>query len=390
MNGLPDDLDAGVNQKRAGHFNERLVLSLVHRAGATSAGPLSLQTGLSFQAVSVILRRLEKDGLILRSDPLRGQIGKPVTPVRINPDGAFAFGLKIGRRSADLVLLDLGGTCRATRRLRYERAELPAILRFLKTAIARVTRQLPAEQQQRIVGLGIARPGKIGTWPEGFVLPSARPTSNWDDAQVIEQVGRFASFPVTVENDATAACLAEYAFGEGKALTDFGYFYIGTFLGGGLVINDSVLRGTRGHAGAFGALRITSGGRQVQLVEGASLHILETALRRSGQDPAALLRRKRWSGFAAEAEAWIDHVAPQLARAVVSVCAVIDFPVIYIDGNFPPDIRERLVARVNDEFAGEDTHGILSVEVRPGRIGRDARAIGAAASALISQYFPRA
>jgi predicted NBD/HSP70 family sugar kinase len=389
MNGPPDDLDTGVNQKRAGHFNERLVLSLVHREGTTAAGPLAQQTGLSFQTVSVILRRLERDGLILRADPLRGQIGKPVTPVRINPDGAFAFGLKIGRRSADLVLLDMSGACRATRRFTYERAELPRTLKFLKGGIRQITRALPPELQDRIVGLGIARPGKIGTWPEGFVLPSARPTTDWDDAQLLEGVGRFVDVPVILENDATAACQAEYAFGDGKALTDFGYFYLGTFLGGGVVINDAVFRGTRGHAGAFGALRITSGGREVQLVEGASLHLLETALRQAGHDPAQLLRRKRWSGFAAEADAWLARVAPELARAVVSVCAVIDFEVVYIDGNFPSDIRERLVKRVQEEFAAQDTHGILAVEIRAGRVGRDARAIGAAASALITQFFPR-
>ena len=385
-----EDLGAGVNQKRAGYFNERLLISLIHREGTTSARQLAEQTGLSNQTISVILRRLENDGLTRRGAKVRGQIGKPLTPVMIDPDGAFAFGLKIGRRSADLVLLDLGGNCRAIRRLTYERADLAAILAFLKNGMARTTATLGAGLADRVVGIGIARPGKVGSWPEGFALPSALPTTAWDDTRLVEEIAAFADVPVILENDATAACRAEYAFGRGRELTDFAYFYVGTFLGGGLVINDTVFRGGRGHAGAFGALRITSEGRETQLVEDASLHSLEAELRRENMDPARLLQRqKSWKEFEPAVDRWIARIAPQLASGIVEVCAVIDFETVLIDGGFPAPVRERLVARVNAEFARQDTRGILPVSIESGQVGRDARPIGAAASALIARFFPR-
>lgn len=386
----PDELGAGVNQKRAGQLNERLLISLIHREGETSARQLAEQTGLSYQTISVILRRLESDGLARRGTPVRGQIGKPLTPVMIDPDGALAFGLKIGRRSADLVLLDLCGDCRAIRRLSYERADLSTILHFLKSGIKRTTHALGPELKERIVGLGIARPGKAGSWPEGLALPSALPTTTWDDERLKAEIAAFTDIPVILENDATAACRAEYAFGRGRELTDFAYFFVGTFLGGGLVLNDTVFAGGRGHAGAFGALRTTSGGREVQLIEGASLHSLEAELRREGKDPAKLLgRQKSWKEFEPITLRWIDKVAPDLARAVVSVCAVIDFETVLFDGAFPAAVRDRLVTRINEEFQMQDTRGILPVAIEPGRVGRDARAIGAAASALIARFFPR-
>ncbi|MGV0820622.1 ROK family transcriptional regulator [Martelella sp. AMO21009] len=380
-----------MNQKRGGHFNERLMMSLIHRQGAVSAGHLSQQTELSFQTVSVILRRLEQDGLLKRGTPVRGQIGKPLTPFMIDPDGAYAFGLKVGRRSCDLVLLDLSGACRAIRRLRYDRPEINDILKFLRTAMAAIRRGLDDERNARVVGLGIAVPGKVGDWPERFALPSAVPTVPWDSVNLTAEIARFTDIPIVIENDATAACLAEYAFGEGKDLTDFGYFFVGTFVGGGLVIEDKVFRGGRGHAGAFGAIRVTTAeGGEAQLVECGSLHLLETALKEAGKDPSIVYgRQKRWSGFSQILDAWIARVAPELARGIVNVCAVTDFDVVFIDGGFPAHVRSQLVERIRTELDSLDTQGILPVAVKEGSMGPDARAFGAAAGLLVSNFFPR-
>ncbi|WP_448470339.1 ROK family protein [Martelella sp. AMO21009] len=367
------------------------MMSLIHRQGAVSAGHLSQQTELSFQTVSVILRRLEQDGLLKRGTPVRGQIGKPLTPFMIDPDGAYAFGLKVGRRSCDLVLLDLSGACRAIRRLRYDRPEINDILKFLRTAMAAIRRGLDDERNARVVGLGIAVPGKVGDWPERFALPSAVPTVPWDSVNLTAEIARFTDIPIVIENDATAACLAEYAFGEGKDLTDFGYFFVGTFVGGGLVIEDKVFRGGRGHAGAFGAIRVTTAeGGEAQLVECGSLHLLETALKEAGKDPSIVYgRQKRWSGFSQILDAWIARVAPELARGIVNVCAVTDFDVVFIDGGFPAHVRSQLVERIRTELDSLDTQGILPVAVKEGSMGPDARAFGAAAGLLVSNFFPR-
>ena len=43
---------------------------------------------------------------------MRGRIGQPSVPLALNPDGAFSIGIKIGRRSADWLLVDFTGTVR--------------------------------------------------------------------------------------------------------------------------------------------------------------------------------------------------------------------------------------------------------------------------------------
>ena len=71
------DTSGGSNQIRVRAYNERLVLSLVRRHGALSKADIARRTGLSAQTVSVIMRALEKEGLLARGAPIRGRVGQP-------------------------------------------------------------------------------------------------------------------------------------------------------------------------------------------------------------------------------------------------------------------------------------------------------------------------
>ena len=109
----------GTNQSGMRDYNERLALSLVRRHGSLSKTEIARLTRLSAQTVSVIMRELEDEGLLLRNEPMRGKIGQPSIPMSLNPEGAFFLGLKIGRRSAELVLIDFLGAVRAMLQLSY-------------------------------------------------------------------------------------------------------------------------------------------------------------------------------------------------------------------------------------------------------------------------------
>jgi hypothetical protein len=65
----------GSNQSGMRAYNERLVLSLVRRHGALAKMEIARMTGLSAQTVSVIMRALEADRLLLRGAPVRGRVG---------------------------------------------------------------------------------------------------------------------------------------------------------------------------------------------------------------------------------------------------------------------------------------------------------------------------
>src|SRR3954469_3797156 len=91
-----DGLSRGTNQSGVRLYNERLVLSLIRRHGSLPKADIARMTGLSPQTISIIMNQLEADGLLTRGHALRGRVGQPSVPYSLNPDGAYAFGLKIG------------------------------------------------------------------------------------------------------------------------------------------------------------------------------------------------------------------------------------------------------------------------------------------------------
>ena len=93
-----------------------------------------------------------------------------------------------------------------------------------------------------------------------------------------------------------------------------------------------------------------------------------------------------WSGFPDQLENWINYTSSHLARAIIGICAVIDFEAIIIDGGFPPDIRARITSLVAQRILDEDSRGIILPEIREGIVGGNARAIGAACGPFFSEH----
>ena len=121
-------------------YNERLLLSLVRRFGPLSKIEVARLTGLSVQSTSAIMNRLQADGLLKREAPLRGRVGQPTIPMSIDPEGAFSFGLKIGRRSCDLVLIDFRGAIRQRAHRAYAFPTPTMILDFVRDSLPSLDR----------------------------------------------------------------------------------------------------------------------------------------------------------------------------------------------------------------------------------------------------------
>src|SRR5258707_11504303 len=99
----------GSNIVRVRHFNERVVLHAIRINGVMSPADLARQTQLTPQAVSTIVHQLTKDGL-LREQPRRyGGVGQPAKQYDLDPEGAYALGVKLGRRTIGLVAIDFIG-----------------------------------------------------------------------------------------------------------------------------------------------------------------------------------------------------------------------------------------------------------------------------------------
>ena len=153
-------------------------------------------------------------------------------------------------------------------------------------------------------------------------------------------------------------------------------------------MNNAVFEGSGGNAGALGSMRTTGPqGESRQLIDVASIHLLEGRLIEAGVDPAILWRRPQdWSSVSRHVDAWLGQTAQELAKASLSICSVIDFEAILIDGAFPAEVREELVERVRRYLVNQDTRGLVEPRIEAGSIGETAREVGAASSPILSQF----
>ncbi|WP_323766015.1 ROK family transcriptional regulator [Marinovum sp.] len=379
---------SGVNQSGVRDYNERLLLSMIQRHGPMPGSDMARQSSLSAQTVSVILRSLEADGLLVKGEPQRGRVGKPRIPMALNPAGSFAFGLKIGRRSADLALMDLTGEVRAQMQIQYHFPDPDKMLTFLGEGIESMSTALDPEQRKLICGIGIAAPFEM--WKRHDIIGADdRSYDSWQGRDLVREATEFTELPITLVNDATSACYAENTFGQGRRFRDYAYFFIGAFAGGGVVMNGAVFEGPRDNAGALGSIITRDAeGRPAQLMDRASIFWLETAIREAGGDPAQLWSRGAdWATFEDQLGPWIEMAAQELAMAALSCCAVIDFEAVLVDGAFPAAVRSRLVRRMSELSRDIETIGLFRPEFAEGSVGANARVLGAAYRPIASQYF---
>ena len=369
----------GANQAGVRLYNERLLLSLVRRFGPLSKIEVARLTGLSVQATSAIMNRLQAEGLFKREAPLRGRVGQPTIPMSIEPEGAFSFGLKIGRRRCDLVLIDFRGTiCQRTWRA-YPFPTPIMILEFVRDSLPSLIGSLTVSQRGRIAGVGVAIPFQLWSWESEIGAPEGAMNA-WRCFDAESEIAAVCSYPTVLCNDATAACAAEFFFGRCWRYRDFLYFFIGEFLGGGLVLDGALRPGRTGNAAALGSMPIlakVSGEVARQLIACASIHQLERRLEAAGLDYSSIYSApESWGEFGAQLDSWIEDSASALAYATVAAISVIDFEAIVIDGALPATVRERLTARTAQVFASLDRRGLSEVDIVSGSIGADAGSIG--------------
>ena len=370
----------GGNQVSVGQYNERLVVSLLRRHGWLSKADLARMTGLSAQTMTVIVKRLTASGLLLSGDKTRGRVGQPSTPFALNPLGAVSIGIKIGRRSLDLIAMGFDGTVLARRTERFAMPEAAAVLALLDDNLPGLIVDLPAEQQTRILGAEIAMPRSLAGWEAELNL-SAGALDGWKDIDILAKVEGRVGAKTYLLHDVSAACLAELCFGRGKGIQNFLYLYVGSFVGGGLVLSNQLQTGAHGAAAAIGSLPTGLGGDGIpaQLIDRASLTGFEAMARAAGRDdPHSFYYGAQDNETVRIFTEWAGGAADSLAFAILATASVLDLDAVILAGGLPEDRTRDLLELTRAALASYNAKGVHLPDLQQAEIGITARAIGSA------------
>jgi glucokinase-like ROK family protein len=250
----------GADPQTMRQFNRLLVLNCIRQHGPLARVAVAERTGLSRTTVSSIVDTLLNEGLVHEGDTLDAARvgGRRATLLHFQADAGYILGVDVGRTHVTLLATDLAADMLVRCSSSFEAALGPEVCLPL---LAERIRMFVSEHElpwDRIVGIGIGIPGPLDAERQRLVSPPRMP--GWDGVEIGQFLRRELSAPLYIENDANLGALGECRFGAGRGVLNLAYIKIGTGIGGGLVMNGTIYRGSFGSAGELGHVTIDEDG----------------------------------------------------------------------------------------------------------------------------------
>jgi predicted NBD/HSP70 family sugar kinase len=303
-----------------GH-NRALVLQTLYHSGAMSRAELSRETGLTRVTISDLVGEFIADRIVVEKG-IRETTGpgKPPILIDIDRDGHRIVGLDLsGPGAFEGALLSLDGEVLVRREVPRPSGGTAAFEAARDLAL-----ELIALSTVPVLGVGVGAPGIVR--PDGVVLSS--PNLGWTDFPLEQLLGAALDLPVLVRNDANAAVLAEYTFGQARP--DMMLIRIGRGVGGGLISDNQPLVGSRFAAGEIGHVVIgTDGGPRCACGKNGCLEAWLNA---------SSLRARLDAAPAEAAEAVLRDAGTRLGIVLAPIVAALDLSEIVLSG--PADLLD--------------------------------------------------
>ena len=246
-------------------LNLSWILRQLHVDGQLSRSELVAKTGLNRSTVATLVAELASSGLVEEVAGAAGGVGRPSLLVSPVEDAAFvlAFDLRVERTIG--AVIGLGGRVLHRIDRSHKRTRLtPAVAaRELASMAGELLADLPIGAAW--VGTGIAIPAVVDSHTG---LVRFAPNLGWNDidftAVVIDELtDRLEGSPhVTVDNDANLGALAESVRGAGSDLGTVVYLSGDIGIGGGVIVDGTLLTGAGGYAGEIGHMVVNPHGRE--------------------------------------------------------------------------------------------------------------------------------
>lgn len=378
------------NIERAKLINLWVVFDTVRLHGALSRADIARLTGLSKQTVSNLADELLEARLLRHEEKRNVGVGKPSTPLAIDPEGGLAIGLQLDRGRMVGVAADLTGQA-LRREVQPFDASAPEEAVPLLQGLAE--RLLAAEDldRRRALGIGFVMPGP-------FDVEGLGPTSlpGWEGMKIAAGLRRATGMPVILENDATAAASAEWLFGAARALDSFVYVFLGIGLGAGLMVDGRPFGGAVGNAGEIGHLIVAPGGRPCDCGNRGCLEAyvsLNAAFQHLAAHGHAVSSIEAFeAGVSRDTPAvrtWIDGAVDPLRIGLNAIENLFDPETILFGGDAPDWLLDALMARVQPLYPsiGQAARR-RAPRLTRATLGRDAAARGAAVLPILAALNP--
>jgi predicted NBD/HSP70 family sugar kinase len=345
--------------------NRSLILQEFLRNGPQTRADLARATQLTAATVGTFVATLLEEGIIEERGRRSSGTGKPGTLLRILPDARHTVCLDLSDQSQFVGgVVDLTGNVVArstvSRRGRTGDAAVRLVAQLISTLLAQTDRP--------VLGIGIGSPGVVS--PEGVVRQS--PNLHWHDIPLAADLRGDLDIPVHVVNDANAAALGEFQFGD-PAGSNLLLVKVGLGVGAGLVLDGHLIEGNDFAAGEIGHVVVDPSGDRCAC---GNRGCLETVV-------AGSLLRERLDGLdAAGRDAVLAAAGDRLGTALALVVSLLNLSEVRLSG--PPDVLDEPFRRATVAAIRQHTFPLVGqrLEARLSLTGSDDVLLGAAAVVL--------
>jgi predicted NBD/HSP70 family sugar kinase len=366
--------------------NRSVLLSSLFFEQPRSRQELSAATGLSPASVGNVVRDLLDEGIVVEAGSVDSAGGRPHMLLQVNPDHGYVIGVDVGETRVRVELFDLTLTERAKADYpldpRQHRVGLivEAILTGLETVMAD-----SGVSPAAVLGIGVGVPGIVENGPDSLVHGQSY---GWESVPLGRLLRSGTSLPLHIDNDARTMGQAELWFGAGRGAQNAVVCLIGSGVGASIIADGAALRGPTSSAGEWGHTTVVVGGRTcrcgslgcLEAYVGAEALLEQYGNPLPGSDQeAALAAMIKLAPTSARAAEILDKTALYLGASIANLINLFNperiilggWAGLLLGGHMLPAIRAAARER-------SLRHLFVETSIEPGRLGRDAVALGAA------------
>lgn len=234
-------------------LNNRVVLDLLIEHSTLSRGDVCRMTGVSKPTASQLLTRLEEGGLVLESGVGTARPGGRAPQLyRLNPRAGYAAAINVDPSTIQVRVADLVGTTIAETTLPTEDVGEPRgparAIQALRAAVGQAGISL-ADLSATVIGA----PGSYD--PVNDQLRFSDHLHDWQQPGLIARLSSDIPGAVAVENDVNLVAVAERQARADES-DNFVLLWLDDRIGGAIVIDGKLYRGSRGAAGEAAFLQL--------------------------------------------------------------------------------------------------------------------------------------
>ncbi|MCI0330244.1 MAG: ROK family protein [candidate division Zixibacteria bacterium] len=291
------------------------------------------------------------------------------------------IGLDLGGTDLKYGLVGPNGKILVSRKIRARTDVGQKVLVEQLRSAARELLSIASEKKWRVGRIGVGSPGAVN-FETGKVFGDSPNIPGWEGVNLKKSL-RMAGIPVYADNDANCVALAELLFGAARGSKSALCVTVGTGIGGGLILDGKVYRGSSFSAGEIGHTTVVFGGKECAcgnrgcLEKYASVSALIDAAKGRGYANVQALTdsAKKEEQPAVEL---IDRQAAYLGAGLASAINLINPEEIVLGGGFV-DAYPPLLKLVENEIRQRAfPAALLTLKVVKARLGNEAGVVGAA------------